>query len=299
MYIKNYADLEKLVDHNTRKTIAVVAAHDPHALEAVFIAAEKLPLDYILIGDRRKIIDAISDIGKPYHSDKIIDIPDNSEAAQKAVDLARDGKADIIMKGKIQTSILLKAVVNREHGIRKAPVMQHIGILQAPSLNKVLFVTDGGMLPHPTREQKDYMLGAMIDYMRKFGYEQPKIALLASSETVSEKMPETTDAVYLQNLAEEGKYGNAVVEGPMAFDVAISKKAAHAKEVVSKISGDVDGFLVPDIVSGNLMAKVLMYCAGGGMAGCIVGAGVPIVLPSRGASSEEKYTSILMCLISS
>jgi phosphate butyryltransferase len=173
--------------------------------------------------------------------------------------------------------------------------MSHIAILETPAYHKLVAVTDGGMIPYPTLDQKEMILKNAVDFFHSLGYSSPKIAVLAASESVNEKMPETVDAKVLKEMAGNGEFGDCFVEGPVSMDLVFSKESAAIKEFRSLIVDDVDILLTPTIACGNILSKSMIYLGGSKMAGCIVGAKVPIVLTSRGASAEEKYLSLLLC----
>ncbi|MCL2575078.1 MAG: phosphate acyltransferase [Defluviitaleaceae bacterium] len=219
-----------------------------------------------------------------------------TDDAKRAVELIKQGKGNVLMKGSMPTGELLKAVVCKENGIGLGGLMSHIAAFECLKYHKLLFVTDGGMVTAPNLEQKTLILKNSLDFMRKLGYIQPKIAAICAAEAVSPKIPETVDAQELANRAKNGDFGDCILEGPISFDLAISKKSAEKKGFISQIAGEVDLCLAPNIATGNVLGKVLMYMADAKMAGCVLGAKVPIVLTSRGASSEEKMLSMALAL---
>jgi phosphate butyryltransferase len=200
------------------------------------------------------------------------------------------------MKGGISTGVLLKAVLDKEKGIGLGGLMSHMAVFESPHYHKLLFVTDGGMVPAPNLEKKVLILKNALDFLRKLGYEKPKVAALCASEAVSDKMPETIEAAELAKLANTGHFGPCILEGPISFDLAVCAESARLKGYTGQISGDTDLFLTPDIVSGNILGKSLIYMGGATMAGCILGAKVPIILTSRGATAEEKMLSMALTL---
>jgi len=280
----------------SQKTIVVAAAHDIHTLEAVYSAAGEFPMQYILVGDRKRILDISSALGVRVAEDAIIDCGDSVGCARAAVSLIREGRGDVLMKGLIETGVLLKAVLDKDAGIRDSNVMSHLAILEIPAYHKVVMITDGGILTAPSMAQKVEIVRNAVAFLHRIGLRQPKIAALCASETVSEKIPETVDAAQLQAMCERGELGDCLLEGPISFDIAIEPEAARVKGSASKITGDVDVLLVPNITAGNVLAKGLISWGGARMAGCVVGAKAPIVLASRGATAEEKLLSILLCL---
>lgn len=291
--MRNFDDLiSKVKGLDNKRRVAVVAAQDPHTLEAVFKAEADNVITPILIGDRELIYKALKEIKHTIDDDKIIDAKHEREAADKAVELINKGEADFIMKGKIQTGDLLKSVVDKEKGLRTGNVMTHFVINEVPSYHKMLVTMDGGMVTYPSLEEKEQILRAGVDTLKRLGYNQPKVAVLAAVEKVNPKMPETVDASKLKEMFAENN--DCVVEGPVSYDLAMSKESAEIKGFNSPIVGDVDMLLVPNIVVGNILGKSLVYSAGARMAGCIVGAKAPIILTSRASSAEEKYLSIAL-----
>ena len=294
--LKDFNALRDILGNNAKKTIAVAAAQDEHTLEAVFDAAKEFGVDYILTGNKNEILAVCAKLEQTIDESKIIDTEGDEEAAKAAVSLIRDKKSDILMKGKLQTATLLKAVLNKEWGIRAGSVMSHMAVLECPKHDRLLFMSDGGMIPYPDLEQKRGILENGVSFMRSLGYEKPNVAALAAVETVSDKMPETVDAAELTKLNATGEISGCIVEGPLSFDLAISSEAAEIKGIKGQVSGKTDMLLMPNISTGNIMSKALLYLGGAKMAGCVLGAKVPIVLVSRGATAEEKRLSILLCL---
>jgi phosphate butyryltransferase len=173
-------------------------------------------------------------------------------------------------------------------------MMSHIAFLEIPSYPKLLAVTDGGMVLHPNLEEKKHILENAVQLMCSMGYTLPKVAVMAAVETINPKMQTTVDAARLKLMNQEGDLRNCLVEGPISYDLAINRESARIKGYESPVTGDVDLMLVPDVTAGNLMAKALIYSAHGKMAGVIVGAKVPVVLTSRGSSTEEKFLSLVL-----
>lgn len=225
----------------------------------------------------------------------IVDICDIEKAAIKGVSMVNDGSVDFIMKGKIQTGDLLKAVVDKENGLRTGNIMSHIAIHELKSYHKLLAVTDGGMMTYPDLNQKRQIVQNAVNAFVGMGYEKPKVAILTAVEKVNPKMPETVDASSLKEMNKEGVIENCIVEGPISYDLTLSKESAQIKGFDSPITGDVDIMVVPNIQVGNILGKSLVYSAGAKMAGFVLGAKCPIVLTSRGSTSEEKYLSLALC----
>lgn len=296
MEYKNFEELQNKLLKHENKTIVVAAAHDKHTLEALFDAMEVIPLDYILVGDEKKIHEIATSLGKELSEDRVFNSLSDEESAFKAVEYIRNGMGDVLMKGMLQTSTLLKAIANKETGIGKGTVMSHISVIESPDYHKLLFITDGGMCPHPDLIQKEEITRNAVSFLHGLGYSKPYVAALCAAETVNEKIPETVHAKQLEELSEKGEFGSCVLEGPLSFDIAISKESATIKGVESEVSGNVDILVCDCITTGNVLSKGLTYLGKAHMAGCVVGAKVPIVLVSRGASAEEKRLSIMISL---
>jgi phosphate butyryltransferase len=295
MELKSFSELiEKVQNLDSKKKVAVVAAQDEHTLEAVFRAKKDNIVEPVLIGDKQKIMEVLESIHESLSEESIIDVENDAAAAAKAVEFINEGKADFIMKGKIQTADLLRAVVNKEKGLRTGNVMSHVVLHEMPSYHKLLAVSDGGMMMYPTLEEKKQIIENAVNTFLALGYENPKVAVLAAVETVNPKMPEAVDADELKKMNQRGEIKNCIVEGPIAYDLTLSKESAEIKGYASPVTGDADILIVPNITAGNILGKCLVYSAGAKMAGYIVGAKVPIVLTSRGSSAEEKYLSLAL-----
>ncbi len=294
--IKNFDVLRQAVISSEPKTIVVAAAHDEHSLEAVFNAQKEFGLKYILVGEKDKIIEIGRQLGQDVNIEYIVEADNDMECAKKAVALIKEGKGSVLMKGILETKTLIKEVLDRDTGIRGSGFMSHLAVLEVPDYHKLVYFTDGGLTPHPDFEQKCAITKNVTELLRKLGYEEPKIAALAATESVSEKIEETVHAFKIAEMAKMGEFGKCIVEGPISFDIAVSQESAKIKKYESRISGEVDAFVLPCINSCNALVKGIIYWAKAKMAGCVLGAKVPIVLTSRGASGEEKLLSILLCL---
>jgi phosphate butyryltransferase len=293
--IKNFDQLLEAAKSQRTMRLAVAAAQDPEVLGAVVKAAELGLIEPVLIGDRQKIAAICGEEHLEICGVEIIDEPELEAAAKVSVQMVRDGKADFLMKGLIDTSILLKAVLNREYGLRTDSQLSHVMLYDAPAYHKLLFLTDGGMNIEPTLAEKATILRNALDAARTLGMETVKVACIAAKEKVNEKMPATVDARALQNMSREGDFGEGViVEGPLAFDLAVSREAAEIKGFESEVAGDADVLLVPNIEVGNGIGKALTYLANAESAGVIMGAKVPVVLVSRADTAEVKLYSIAL-----
>jgi len=295
MPYRNFDELIGAIQSNSAvKRLVVAAAQDEHTLEAVFRARRDKIVDPVLIGNPDKIRDIIQKLGESLPADHIIAAASEAEAARMAVDAIRAGKADILMKGKIETADLMRAVINKEQGLRTKGIMSMVVFHEMPSYHKLLAVTDGGMVMYPNLEEKKMLVINAVDTMVSMGYDCPKVAVLAAVEKVNPKMPETVDADQLRQMNRRGEINNCTIEGPVSYDIVMSPESAAIKGFSSPVVGDADLLVVPNITTGNVLGKCLQYSAGAKMAGIIVGAQAPIVLTSRGASSEEKYLSLAL-----
>ncbi|HEY7120266.1 MAG TPA: bifunctional enoyl-CoA hydratase/phosphate acetyltransferase [Tepidisphaeraceae bacterium] len=228
---------------------------------------------------------------------EIIDTPHSHASAAKAVELIREGRAEILMKGSLHTDELMGAVVSREGGLRTARRISHVFIMDVPTYHKALVVTDGAINIAPTLEDKVDICQNAIDLARSLGLEQPKVAILAAVETVTSKMPATIDAAALCKMAERGQIKDGILDGPLAFDNAISKDAARTKGIQSAVAGDPDILLAPDLEAGNILAKQLSFLANADSAGMVLGARVPIILTSRADSVRSRIASCAVAVL--
>jgi phosphotransacetylase len=261
------------------------------ALSGAVEAAKLGLITPILVGPIEKIAKTAEAAGVDVSRFQIIDSPHSSASAALAVGLLREGKAELLMKGSLHSDELLGAVVSREAGMRTGRRISHLFIMDVPTYHKVLLVTDGAINIAPTLEDKVDICQNAIDLARSLGVERPKVAILAAVETVTSKMPATIDAAALCKMAERGQITGAVLDGPLAFDNAISKDAARMKGIHSEVAGDADNLLVPDLEAGNILAKQLSFLANADSAGLVLGARVPIILTSRADSVRSRIAS--------
>lgn len=293
-----YKSFDELVDevkgYPSMKRMAVAAAGEEHTLEAVLHARKEGVAKPILVGDKTEILRILETMGERVPEDDIYDISDPQEAAEMAVALVREGKADFLMKGYLDTGVILKAVVNKEKGLGKGGVMSHFTMFDIPGYHKILVPVDGGMVTYPTLEQKKAIIENTVGTLRSMGYDCPKVGVLACMEKVNPKMPETVEAAELARMNREGEITDCIVEGPISYDCAVDGEIAKLKGYQSKIAGDVDVLVAPNIHAGNIMGKMLTCTCKAKLAGFIVGAKCPIVLTSRGSSAEEKFLSIVV-----
>ena len=295
MEYRNFKQLqEKVLQAPKPIKVAVVAAEDEHALQAVLCAWRQKIVQPLLIGDADRISAYLQDWKISLPDDAIFSTRNSQEAVRLAVKMIHRREADFLMKGGLQTADLMRVVVDKDEGLRSGKLMSHIAFLEIPHYHKLLAITDGGMVLHPSLIEKKHIIENAVVFMRKMGYTQPKVAVMAAVENVNPKMQETVDAARLKHMNDDGRIQGCLIEGPISYDLAVSKESAEIKGYKSPITGEVDIMIVPTIATGNLLAKGLIYSGGAKMAGVIVGAQVPIVLTSRGSSAEEKFSSIVL-----
>lgn len=290
--------LNKAKEYGPKK-IAVAFAGAEDVLKAVEAARKEGLADSILVGDKKEIIQIANKKNIDPTNYEIIDLPDKTEATRCAVELVRNKKAAILMKGMIGTARLLKAILDKEIGLRTDRMLSHVYTLQIKGYDRLLTMTDGGMSINPDLEQKSQIIQNAIYYAHSMGIEKPKVAVVAALELVNPDMPATIDAACLAKMSERGQIVGGIVDGPLGFDNAISKEAAKHKGVESPVSGEVDIVLVPNIESGNIFAKGLVYLAKAVPAGLLLGAKAPVVLVSRSDSVQSKLYSIALGVLMS
>ena len=279
--------------------IPTAVAHpcESTALIAALEAAQKGLITPILVGPAAKIQEVAKQSGITLGETKIVDAPHSHGSAAKAVELVRQGEAELLMKGSLHTDELLSAVVAKETGLRTGRRISHVFIMDIPTYHKVLIVTDAAINIAPTLEDKVHICQNAIDLAIALGVATPKVAILAAVETVTSKMPATIDAAALCKMAERGQITGGLLDGPLAFDNAISREAARVKEIQSKVAGDPDILLVPDLEAGNMLAKQLSFLANADSAGLVLGARVPIILTSRADSVRSKIASVAVAVL--
>ncbi|MEG1972216.1 MAG: phosphate acyltransferase [Oscillospiraceae bacterium] len=290
---KSFEELAaNLKSANVKKRLAVSAAADSHTIEAVLEAESGKIITPIFVGNEKRIIEILRSMDKEEQDYYIIDEPDDALSCKKAVALVKNHEADFLMKGKIDTSVLMKAVLDKENGLGTGSVMSHVGLFQVPGYHKLMSIVDGGMIPYPNLQQKKAIIENTVSALLEMGYSCPNVGILACVEKVNPKMPETVDAAVLKEMNQNGEIKNCVVEGPISFDCAVDKEICKIKGYESPVAGEVDIFLMPNIHTANISAKAMMCTGNAKMAGFVAGAACPIVLSSRGASAEEKFYSI-------
>jgi phosphate acetyltransferase len=276
---------------------AVAHPCDDTALAGAIEAGELGLIVPILVGPEKRIREIADARGIRLGEIRIVDAAHSHAAAAKAVELVRRGEAELLMKGSLHSDEILAAVVAKETGLRTGRRISHVFIMDVPSYHKVLIVTDAAINITPSLEDKMHICQNAIDLAVSLGVARPKVAILAAVETVNSKMPTTLDAAALCKMAERGQITGGILDGPLAFDNAISKEAARIKGITSEVAGDPDILLVPDLEAGNMLAKQLTFLANADSAGLVLGARVPIILTSRADSVRSRIGSCAVALL--
>jgi phosphotransacetylase len=275
-------------------TTAVAHPCDEVSLGAAVEAAQMGIITPLLVGPEPKLRTVAQKFGLDLSPYELIDAPHSHGAAAKAVELVRQGRAELLMKGSLQTDELLGEVVKRDTGIRTARRISHVFIMDVPTYHKPIMITDAAVNIAPTLEEKRDILQNAIDLAIALGRKQPKVAILSAVETVNPKIPTTLEAAALCKMAERGQITGALLDGPLAFDNAISAEAARIKGIDSPVAGDADILLVPDLEAGNMLAKNLTFLSRADAAGIVLGARVPIILTSR---ADNERTRLASCAV--
>jgi phosphotransacetylase len=276
---------------------AVAYPCEASALSGAVEAARKRLIVPILVGPASEIAETARAAKVDLGSIEIVDVPESRAAAAIAVELVRKGEAELLMKGSLHTDELMAAVVSREGGLRTARRISHVFVMDVPTYHKVLIITDGAINIAPTLEDKVDICQNAIDLAVSLGLERPKVAILAAVETVTSKMPATIDAAALCKMADRGQIKGGILDGPLAFDNAISREAAETKGIRSEVAGDPDILLAPDLEAGNILAKQLSFLANADSAGLVLGARVPIILTSRADSVRSRIASCAVAML--
>jgi phosphate butyryltransferase len=292
MKVNNFDELIKTIYDFPKRKVAVAVGQDYAAIEAIMRAEDANTADGVFVGDQKKIERKAKEINIDLTKAEIVHVEDDVEACHAAVKLVSSGECDVLMKGKIHTDDFLRGILNKEYGLRTKHIMSHAFILYPEKLKKFLVVTDAAMNIQPNFEQKADIAANAIGLVKSFGVEVPKVAVLAAVELVNPQMQATQDAAILSLMNSRGQFKEGMVEGPFAFDNAVSELAAKIKGIDNPVAGRADILLVPNIESGNILVKTFAYLADGKMGGVLLGGKHPIVLTSRADSAETKYLSI-------
>jgi phosphate acetyltransferase len=276
---------------------AVAFPCEASALAGAIEAANRKLITPLLVGPKVKIEEVAESVGVDLGNLEILDIAEPHAAAARAVELVREGRAEVLMKGSLHTDELMSAIVSREKGLRTGRRISHAFVMDVPTYHKVLIVTDGAINIAPVLEDKVDICQNAIDLAISLGCQKPKVAILAAVETVNSKMPATLDAAALCKMSERGQIKGGVLDGPLAFDNAISEDAAKTKGINSLVAGDPDILVAPDLEAGNILAKQLTFLANADSAGMVLGARVPVILTSRADSVRSRIASCAVAML--
>lgn len=290
----NFNEVIKFAKERGPKVISVACCHDKEVLMAVEMARKERIADSILVGDIEKTKEIASDLNIDLNNYELIDIKDISEASLRAVELVSQKKADMLMKGLVDTSIVLKAVLNKEIGLRTGNVLSHVAVFAIEGYSRMFFITDAAMNLAPDVNVKKQIIENACKVAHSLDIDTPKVAALCAKEKVNPKMKDTVEAKELQEMYERGEITGCIVGGPFALDNAVSVQAAHHKGIDHPVAGNADILLAPDIEAGNILYKSLVFFSKSKNAGIIVGAKAPIILTSRADSEETKLNSIAL-----
>lgn len=289
------AIIEKLGRAPAKKVVAVAAAQDHEVLECAIKAREKGMADFILTGDAARIGTILEGLGSKSADWKIIDEPDEHAAAKMTARMVAEGKADVPMKGLLHTSAFLRQIFNKELGlVASGALVSEITVTEYPWEKRLIMVSDCAINVTPDFEAKLKIAANAVNLAKKLGIDQPKLAVIAAVETINPAMPETIDAAMLSKAAQRGQLSDALVDGPLALDNALSKEAAKTKGIGGPVAGQADILLMPNLAAGNILDKALRYFGRLKTGGAIMGAKVPLIVTSRSDSAENKLHAVAL-----
>ncbi|HNY57274.1 MAG: bifunctional enoyl-CoA hydratase/phosphate acetyltransferase [Bacteroidales bacterium] len=294
MALKHLSEFKQLLAGKPARRLVLAAAQDHNSLSSVLRAANDGFIDPILVGKKEEIYNLAAQNNFDLTGVRVVHEPDSEMAIEIAVRMVRSNQADILMKGKVGTSNLLKGVLNKEWGLRSGALLSHIAIFEVEAYHKLIAVTDVAMNIAPNLKDKISIVNNSVACLNKLGIKMPKVAVLGAVEMVTENMQATLDAALLSKMNQRDQIRNCIIDGPLAFDNAISLESANHKGIRSDVAGDTDLLLMPDIEVGNVLYKSLVFFANAGVAAVILGAAAPIVLTSRSDSDHAKYYSIVL-----
>ncbi len=292
--IRSLEQLKKYAKDLPSSVISVVRADEVETLTAVKEAYEEGMIDCILVGPEDGIRKAAAEADFDISNIRIVHAEDDKESAAKGVELVRNGEAHVLMKGLVATSTFLKAILDKEHGIRGEGLLSHVAAFDVPAYHKLLIITDAAMNIAPDLEQKKEMLKNAVIVAKALGIEVPKCTYVCAKEVPYEKMPCTMEAAEMKKMADAGEFGNILFDAPLALDLAVSPVSVKIKKIESPVAGDADLLLLPDIEAANVLYKGLIFLAGGELGAVIMGARNPVILTSRADSAESKLCSLVL-----
>jgi len=294
MELKKLNDLIDIAKSKSTKRLAVAAAADKAVLQAVKSASDENIIYPVLVGKKSDIISIANEIDFNINEEEVYDEPDPAKASIKAVSLIKEGKAEILMKGLVSTAPLLKAVLDKENGLRKGSTLSHFALIESPYYHKLLGVTDAAMNIAPEFQEKIDIINNAVEVYHGLGEDTPKVGIIGPLEVVNPKIESTCHAAMISKMNDRGQIKNCLVDGPFAIDNAVSKEAAEHKGIKSEVAGDADILVAPELNSGNILYKTLVFMGGATSAAVIMGAKVPVVLTSRADTEKSKMMSIAL-----
>ncbi|MFC2115731.1 bifunctional enoyl-CoA hydratase/phosphate acetyltransferase [Bacteroidota bacterium] len=294
MRLTKLSEVLEIARNRESRRLVVAAAEELHVLQAVLLARAENIIEPILVGDTLKILDICAENQLDLENISLVEEKDPEKACILAIDLIRTGEAEILMKGLVSTAPLLKAVLDRERGLRKSKVLSHAALFEIPSYHKLLAITDAAINVDPEIPEKISIIENAAEIFHRLGIPEPKVAILGPIEKMNIKIRSTVDAEEIKQMHASGRIKGCLIDGPLALDVAVSREAATHKGIISKVAGDADILLTPDLDSGNILYKSLIFLGRSTSAAVVMGAQVPIVLTSRADSERSKLMSIAL-----
>ncbi|MDD3825687.1 MAG: bifunctional enoyl-CoA hydratase/phosphate acetyltransferase [Anaerolineaceae bacterium] len=294
MPIRTFAGLLEAAKAKGPKTVAVAAGHQAEVMLAGLDAEMAGLAEVILVGDADQIHAIARENSFDISRMEVVHAPQPREAAYQVMKLVSEGKADVAMKGKVETSDFLRAALSKELGLRTGRLFTHVAVFEIPEFDRLIFISDAGVVVAPDLEQKVEIVQNAILVAHGLQIQLPRVAVLAATEVVNPRIPTTLDAANLSKMADRGQIQGGLVDGPLALDNAISPESARIKGIKSEVAGYADILIAPDIEAGNVLAKAITYFAQGKMAGVVVGARCPLILPSRSDTREAKLVSLAL-----
>lgn len=295
--LSNFGELLNESKKRQKKILAVAAAEDEAVISAVYAAVQEGIIEPLFVGNKRKIEEYCDKIKFDISGYKIIPENDPSESARIAVQLVKEQKAGLLMKGFVSTASLLKAILDKEKGLKKSAVLSHVALFETQYYHKILGLTDAAMNIAPTLEEKVSLISNATEVFQKLGCNSPKVAIICPVETVNSKIESTVHAAILTTMNRRGQIKGCIIDGPLALDNAVSKEAAEHKGIISEVAGDADLMVIHNLDAGNALYKSLLFLGGAKTAAVIVGASVPVVLTSRADTEESKLFSIALATL--
>ncbi len=294
MPIRTFAGLLEAAKAKGPRTVAIAAGHQAEVMLAGLDAEMAGLAEVILVGDADQIHSIARENSFDISRMEVIHAPQPREAAYQVMKLVSEGKADVAMKGKVETSDFLRAALSKELGLRTGRLFTHVAVFEIPEFDRLIFISDAGVVVAPDLEQKVEIVQNAIFVAHGLRIQLPRVAVLAATEVVNPRIPTTLDAANLSKMADRGQIQGGLVDGPLALDNAISPESARIKGIKSEVAGYADILIAPDIEAGNVLAKAITYFAQGKMAGVVVGARCPLILPSRSDTREAKLVSLAL-----